>query len=173
MNAAAEATIASYIRGHRDESAHQEQSDVPLDLACNRGGTLECLPIYEGRITDNRVASSVVVEASQAPQEFDFEPWARVTVRVTLHTHRHEDDDNIERPEVIHNQRAQELWDLLCDSAAIKTWCNDTENRERGVSRFYTMSAVIINNEGEIMADTMRETIELELYCQPLNVPVS
>lgn len=173
MNAAAEQAIASYVRGHYDPSADQEQNGGELDVTCNRSGVLECLPVHEGRITQNRAASSIVVAASASENQFDFQSWNRTIVEVTLYTHRHEDEQNATNPAALHRQRFEALQALLYDTQAIKAWVNDTANRERGGYPIYTQAVWPEPADGKIDGDTFFDRFPIGLYCQPLNVPAT
>lgn len=172
INPRAEKAIAAYLRGHRDPLADDENNDGALDYLSNRSGAMLGLPIHEGRSTQQRQSPCVVVSCATSERPYTEAPWYVATVEITLITNRHEDENGLEKAEVIHNARAAQIQALIEDEEGMKAAVNCPpipDEDLRGVTGFHLMGLDYGNQQAEARENLIAELFELRLFCGPFD----
>lgn len=170
----AEKAIADYIRGHRDPSADLQQGQSAINFDCKRSGDLFGVAVHEGRNTEQRPATSIVVAGLSGQRKWFGEGWHDCQIEVQLITHRNEDSNSTKRAEVAHDKRALALASLFFLDGDAKAYLNQpaspaTDNR--AVKPFHLQTVYIEAQDGSVQENAMVETLRLVVVCDSKNVP--
>ena len=170
INVRSEKAVAAYIRNERDPNSDIETFTGDIDYKCTRTGALNLIPVYEGRITQQRESPSIVVMTVGSEKPWEEVAWYLANVEIQLFTHRHEDENDTELSEVVHNQRAKAIFDLIMSEDDMKTALNKPKlplTDTRPVDEFTLTGSMLADNSGSVTEEMFNETWILELFCSP------
>lgn len=170
INVRSEKAIGGYIRGFRDPNSDSATFEGEIDYDCTRSGVLEGVAVYDGRITQKRSSPSIVVMCASSEKPWDEAAWYKATIEIKLFTHRHESAEDVKKSEVVHNQRARAIEQLIFNEELLKEQLNKPDPAlpdTRAVDQFRIEGSFPGDNTGEVSEDMIVETWELELFCYP------
>lgn len=168
----AEKAFAGYVRNQRDSNSDIAIFDGDIDYKCTRTGALNLIPVYEGRITQQRESPSISVFCASTEKPWVEVAWYLATIEIGLFTHRHEDAESVELAEVVHNQRANDLFNLFMDEPTIKLALNKPKlpaADTRPVDEFTVSGAFVEDNSGSVTDEMITETWNVQLFCMPFD----
>lgn len=172
IQARAEKAVAAYIRGTRDADADTATYTGDIDYDCTRSGDLNGIPVYEGRITQNRKTPCILVKCQHAERPYPDVSFFSAPVDIVLFTHWRESEASVELPEVKHNLRAKAIYDLIRTEAVVVEAINRPTTAEadsRDIKNFHVQGCQINEIAGDVQEGQITEAWELELWCYPFD----
>lgn len=161
----AEQAIAGYLRGHRDSNSDEATFTGSIDYSCSLVSDLNGVDVVEGRTTERRSDSLVIVTCETGEKPYIGLDLFECEVSLMLLTNRHLDSNNTEHAEAIHSKRSKAIIDMLMDEDAIKASLNGAETRI--VEDFRIEAAWLESHNGEIYDDGMVDTYVIKVFCYP------